>query len=265
MNIQTEFSFPAAGGSCSAPSGVCALPVQTGVGSFRVCKKCGKMLPANEFYEYTRKNGSRKVFCSCKKCWNNSVKTWGENNQEKKTVQVAAWSEKNKKRVAENQRAWAAKNKDKIKRTQKKYYAANAEKRRANTARWAKNNPDKFRETMRSSARRRYAKSKKFRIAINLRFRLREEIRKSKTKKAGNTFDLLGCSIGEFKEYIESRFLPGMSWENHSYRGWHLDHIRPVASFDLTDPAQQRICFHYTNFQPLWGVENMRKGAKIIS
>jgi hypothetical protein len=53
-----------------------------------------------------------------------------------------------------------------------------------------------------------------------------------------------------------------MTWENHGRYGWHIDHIRPCASFDLADPEQQRKCFHYTNLQPLWASENMRKGDK---
>jgi len=52
-----------------------------------------------------------------------------------------------------------------------------------------------------------------------------------------------------------------MSWDNYGYRGWHIDHIRPCASFDLTDPEQQRECFHYTNLQPLWWQDNLRKGT----
>ena len=54
-----------------------------------------------------------------------------------------------------------------------------------------------------------------------------------------------------------------MTWENHGRYGWHIDHIMPCSSFDLTDPEQQKKCFHYTNLQPLWAHENMSKGAKI--
>ena len=53
-----------------------------------------------------------------------------------------------------------------------------------------------------------------------------------------------------------------MSWDNHGYDGWHVDHIRPCASFDLTDEEQVRKCFHYTNLQPLWAKDNLRKGSE---
>ena len=72
---------------------------------------------------------------------------------------------------------------------------------------------------------------------------------------------LLGCSIEEFIKYIEDRFTDGMSWDNRGLHGWHIDHIRPCASFDLTDPKQQKECFHYTNLQPLWAYENRSKGS----
>jgi hypothetical protein len=71
---------------------------------------------------------------------------------------------------------------------------------------------------------------------------------------------LLGCTVNELAEYLESKFLPGMSWENRKL--WHIDHIRPLASFDLTDPAQQRLAFHYANLQPLWARDNIRKGRR---
>jgi len=78
--------------------------------------------------------------------------------------------------------------------------------------------------------------------------------------KSISTINLLGCSIEDLKIYLEKRFKKGMSWKNKHLI--HIDHIRPCASFDLTDPEQQKICFHYTNLQPLWAEENMSKGAK---
>jgi len=81
-------------------------------------------------------------------------------------------------------------------------------------------------------------------------------------KKASCTMALIGCSLPELRAHLEALFLPGMTWEKYGFRGWHVDHIRPCASFDLTDPAQQRACFHYTNLQPLWAKDNLAKHAK---
>ena len=80
--------------------------------------------------------------------------------------------------------------------------------------------------------------------------------------KSAHTLELLGCSIEDFKKHLESLWKEGMSWENQGYKGWHIDHIRPCISFNLTDPEQQKQCFHWSNMQPLWAKENMEKGDK---
>ena len=68
---------------------------------------------------------------------------------------------------------------------------------------------------------------------------------------------LLGCSPAQYRAYIQDRFLPGMTWEN--YGKWEIYQIKPMRGFDLTDPHQQEKCFHYTNTQPLWEIDNRRK------
>ena len=73
---------------------------------------------------------------------------------------------------------------------------------------------------------------------------------------------MLGCSIKDLIIHIEKQFKEGMTWDNHSYNGWHIDHIIPCASFDLSDPEQQKKCFHYTNLQPLWKQDNLSKSDK---
>jgi hypothetical protein len=76
--------------------------------------------------------------------------------------------------------------------------------------------------------------------------------------KAGSAVSDLGCSIPELKAYLEKMFQPGMTWEN--WGAWHIDHIIPLASFDLTDREQFLKACHYTNLQPLWAPDNQRKG-----
>jgi hypothetical protein len=75
--------------------------------------------------------------------------------------------------------------------------------------------------------------------------------------------EYIGCSIEHLKDYLQSKFENGMTWEN--YGKWHIDHIRPCASFDLTDIEQQKICFNYKNLQPLWAEDNFKKSDKWIN
>ena len=99
-----------------------------------------------------------------------------------------------------------------------------------------------------------------FKITSNLRTRLSKAL--TGKNKSLNTMELLGCDIEYLIKYIEDLFLESMSWDN--YGKWHIDHILPCASFDLTNIEQQKICFNYKNLQPLWAEDNIRKGAKII-
>ena len=63
---------------------------------------------------------------------------------------------------------------------------------------------------------------------------------------------------------MENKFQDGMNWENYGFYGWHIDHIIPCSSFDMIDPEQQKICFHYSNLQPLWAADNFRKSDKVF-
>lgn len=81
--------------------------------------------------------------------------------------------------------------------------------------------------------------------------------------KVARTSELLGCTQEELVRHIESQFVPGMSWENRVE--WHIDHIQPVASFDLLKPDELKACFHFSNLRPLWKAENQSKSDKIIA
>lgn len=90
--------------------------------------------------------------------------------------------------------------------------------------------------------------------------RIRTAFKRERLKKPGKTMQMVGCTVGFLAAHLESQFTDGMTWEN--YGQWHIDHIKPCISFDLTNPEQIKLCFHWTNLQPLWAIDNLTKNAK---
>lgn len=145
----------------------------------------------------------------------------------------------------------------------KNYYSTNRDKILARKKAY-------YIENKRSIAPKKLCYEKKKRAAdpeYKLKSLLRQRIGKAiaKNYKFSSAVADLGCSITEFKLYIESKFRKGMSWNNNTRMGWHLDHIKPLASFDLTNSEQQKLALHYSNYQPLWWDENLSKGARILN
>ncbi len=81
--------------------------------------------------------------------------------------------------------------------------------------------------------------------------------------KSARSFEIVGCTHHELKAHLEAKFLPGMTWDNYGVHGWHIDHIIPCAAFDLSKETEQRKCFHFTNLQPLWAKDNLRKSDSL--
>jgi len=97
---------------------------------------------------------------------------------------------------------------------------------------------------------------------LMLKMLYRSKINKILGSKREKTFDLIGCTPNELKIHIEKKFISGMTWENHGLRGWHIDHIIPLSSAKSNEELK-KLC-HYTNLQPLWALENIRKRDKLI-
>jgi len=114
-----------------------------------------------------------------------------------------------------------------------------------------KNEPESYKQ-------KRMIQSLQERLAKNLRTRIWWAL---KAKKRNKTKELIGCSIEFLMGYLASKFTAKMSWDN--YGQWHIDHIKPCSSFDLTIFKQQKICFNYKNLQPLWAFDNLSKGNKL--
>lgn len=192
--------------------------------TFKFCKFC------NENHPLTTEYWSRlESWPKCKKAMIEYSKKWNKVNKDKKV---------------KNQANWRNKNKDKIIKINTEY---------------RKNNKDKITKYMAQYQKKRRALDSNFKLINLLVIRLNKALKNN--YKSGSAVKDLGCSIEYLKQYLESKFQSGMNWSNHGK--WHIDHIIPLSSFDLTDRNQLLKACHYTNLQPLWAIDNIRKGAKI--
>jgi hypothetical protein len=170
---------------------------------------------------------------------------------------------KNKSRpdLVEKKRAYRKKNQPEHYQKQKAWKAENKERVKALNDKWHSENKDYHRKQQRAYQNHRLATDPVYKLTHLLRCRMRCALQVTSAKKVSSTIELLGCSPAQFKAHLESQFDANMSWSNYgSY--WSVDHIKPLAGFDLTDGEQQKIAFHYTNCQPLEKIENIRKGDK---
>ena len=166
----------------------------------------------------------------------------------KRPAYERAWRKKNAERVRKSHRAWMRRWYSEHPGEQYRRYG----KRYGNCV------------AARASARRWWARQKALCsnawLAKNLRTRIYLALKGK--RKLNRTQKLIGCSLPELRQRLESQFQRGMSWKN--YGQWHVDHKNPCAIFDLSTAAGQEACFHFSNLQPMWASENIRKGARVL-
>jgi len=219
----------------------------------KTCTRCGVAFPATEEYFNKHKAGKHGLESRCKKC------------RREQREQYLQRPEVKKREQERSQRRWEnIENKKKQKEYDRQRWQDPEHKEAQRQARQKLLQDDEVKEN-RQKYRREYVRAKRlndpsFKIRLYMSSRINMSL-KCKVKKSAATMELVGCSKEEFKKHIEKQFDTGMSWNNHGM--WHIDHIVPCASFDLTDPEQQRLCFHYTNLQPLWAKDNLSKGGKL--
>lgn len=155
---------------------------------------------------------------------------------------------------AEYKAKWQRDNLEKRRLSYERYWTKNRVKKLKYLQEYHKKNRVKEQEQRKS----RWTRDFDYRLKIAQGTRIRLALRRTNHRKTCRTIQLLGCGIPELRVHLEKQFRPGMSWENYGPI-WHIDHIRPCASFDLSDPKQQKLCFHFSNLQPLFAVENRRK------
>ena len=210
----------------------------------RKCIVCGKEKSFTEF-TFNKRTGNHRA--DCKKCYSSKMaeryNTDPKHNQMVK-MRSKKWrdnrSEETLKKERKREREYRENNRELIREQGRKY------RRSA-----------KGKEVIKAKLARRQ-KDPQYKFRISLSKHVREGLAKHLlTKKDCNTstMKLLGCSMQDFTLHIESQFVSGMTWENYGHKTWHLDHIIPLSSFDLTKEEQRYEAFSYKNYQPLFANE----------
>ena len=211
-----------------------------GIVTLKRCKGCGDIKPINQFHKHPQMNDGHLNFC--KICFNSKLKRYAAANPEKVKQQ--------KREI------------------NKRYNDIHREQKNAHNKVYAEalRKTKEFKRKHSRSNTNYDLKRKRVDVCYKLKLALRTRISNIiRGKKVGSAVNDLGCSIEYFKSYIESQFRDGMSWENYGRHGWHIDHIKPLSMFELTDPEDFREACHYTNLQPLWWYDNLSKSNKLAN
>lgn len=205
----------------------------------KICSKCEEVKNICEFgKDKTRKSGYSYL---CKSCLIKKSSDYKKNNREKVLNGYKDYRKKNSDKLKESRKEYVKNNQDKISEYKKKYYSEN----KSYFLNWE---------------REKRKIDPIFKLSGNMRKRINSFVKLIKFTKKTKTFDLVGCNPISLKDYLEKKFTEGMSWEN--YGEWHIDHIIPLSSAKTEDEVY-KLC-HYTNLQPLWAIDNLKKGSKLI-
>ena len=167
----------------------------------------------------------------------------------------------NREEVSKKHKLWRKnpENRKKEKARSLEYYQKNKETINAKAREYYYRNWKKLRECNKRRDKERRLSDPSYALRGKLRARIRIAIKKAGSEKSTGTKELIGCSYAFLRKHLESQFRDGMAWDKPN--SFHIDHIRPLSSFDLTDLEQLKIACHWTNLQPLTPKENWKKGT----
>lgn len=211
----------------------------------KTCSKCKENKDLSEFRKDAKSKDGHQW--SCKTCYRIKKSNRSQEEKDIERTKNQLWNNNNKEKLKEVKKAWKEEKREKV-RTYEKEWHSNNKENRAKQAREKYNDPNSS-----------------FKIKANLRTRFSNAIKRG--QKAGSAIDDLGCSIEEFKVYIESKFEPWMNWDNYGNYDkdkdtWQFDHIVALANIDLTNREEFLKAAHFSNYQPLLVLDNIKKSNK---
>jgi hypothetical protein len=155
-------------------------------------------------------------------------------------------------------KAWTTLNANKVNEIAKKSHLKNKDKNNKRCREYNK----LHRKQITEQEKTRRKTDVQFRLLKTLRARVKDAAKHGYVK--GSYRNYLGCSAAQLRKWLQLQFQPGMSWDNQGLHGWHIDHIRPLASFNLAEPIHLAEACHYMNLQPLWAKDNLTKGGRWV-
>lgn len=209
------------------------------------CKKCSKKISHDSYLKYRTKRL-------------NINKNWRDNNKNKCSILHKNWYINNRSKRLAQQKIYYECNKIKILKRGKLYRSTHKKQIQTYGIMWRKNNKNRIAKTRQTYRKNRKKYDPNFKLICNLRRRIHSIL--DGKSKSQSTIKLLGCSIEKFKIHLEQQFTKGMTWKN--YGKWHIDHIIPLSS--AKNQQQIEKLFHYSNCQPLWAKDNLKKHNKIL-
>ena len=210
-------------------------------------KKCAKCKINERFSNYN---------AYCRPCKNEIDLKSYYTNQEKRKKYIKEYKDKNKEKID----GWLSSNKTKKKLYMRKYNVDNYQEIQEYRKEYNKNNKD----CKKIYNKEKYYNDINYKMKVLLRNRLYQTLQREKSYKTNSIIKLLGCSLKEFRLYLEKQFLPEMNWDNWG-EIWELDHIKACSTFDLSVEENQKQCFHYTNHQPLFKTTEIAKSFGYIN
>jgi len=245
--------------------------------AMKTCTGCGEEKPLTAEYFYRDRRSVSRYESSCKICRSKKAKRWREENPEEAYARQKKWREENREKVRDYSRKYwkkvYEKNPEKARAQRRKWREENIEKKRAHDKKYREENREKvrarwkkWREKNPHYERNRRCTDPTYKLHHNLRAGLCRCLR-GKAKKS-YTLEYIDLDAEQVWEHLESKFMDGMTREN--YGKWHVDHIRPLCSFDFDQFEQGseeyenliHEAWHYTNLQPLWAKDNLSKSGK---